>query len=252
MDTSQNYTRMILLYVLLDLGRFIDSCQMKNTNNPISGYKCVPDNNGDEYIGAYHFPQCVWKCLGKPTCHYVNHDIGTGQCVLGLSVCVILEPAPGFLVEAFGPYSHSCLRWGPHDEPNRTPIQMHDGLQMIYLSRLLRSNILIPGKYIADVQNFWCSIEGEKTGPIGLEGVSFLTTNPACTIPWMPYTAGASIPHGAVIGGHLADGTHLYVAWVDDGTHRPAYGYYNPSSEVAHYEIDGGWTTTTMRLLILL
>ena len=85
-----------------------------------------------------------------------------------------------------------------------------------------------------------------------MDEIDILTVDPACNLPWMSYTSGAPFPTGAVIGGNLADGTTLYVVYVDDGTNRPAYGYYNPTSEVAHYEIGGGRESTTMRLLILL
>ena len=130
---------------------------------------------------------------------------------------------------------------------------MHDGHENLYVSCLLRRNELIPGKYAITAQSFWCSIEGEARGPVyELENVNFLTADPACTVSWMPYTSNAPFPAEAVIGGQLADGTDLYVVYVDDGIHRSAYGYYNPRSKVAHYEIFGNQTATTMYLLMVL
>ena len=60
-------------------------------------------------------------------------------------------------------------------------------------------------------QAFMASLEGEQLGPIDLEEVDILTTLPACTLSWMPYTSGATIPSGVVIGGHLADETFVHI-----------------------------------------
>ena len=252
MTTHTIFSRLIFAWIFLVDWQLSNSCQTKYTNNLISEYRCAPDGNGDAGIWKTNLFRCVWKCLSMSTCHYINHNQTADLCILGLGVCEILEPAPRFIIQAFGPSRDVCLSWGSPDEPGRVPVQMHDGHETVYVARVLRSNALIPGKYVTTGKAFWCSIEGEKTGPINLDDVSVLTADPACTLPLMPYTSGAPIPPGAVVGGHLADGTTLYVVYVDDGTNRPAYGYYNPSSEIAHYEMHGSRTITTMRLLILL
>ena len=253
MPISITFPRIIFAWILLGKWQLSHSCETKHINNAVSEYRCVPGSNNDADIWKLHLPQCVWKCLSMSTCRYVNHNQTAVQCVLGLGVCHNLEPAPGILIKGFGPARGICLSWGSPDEPGRVPIQENDGILIIYVSRLRTSNALIPGKYVLRDNDFWCNNEGDRTGPIyGLEEIEILTTDPACNLPWMPYTSGAQLPSGAVIGGHHADGTNLYVAWVDDGTRQSAFGYYNPSSETAYYEIGGAWTTRTMQLLILL
>ena len=73
---------------------------------------------------------------------------------------------------------------------------MYDGLEIVYVARMLRSNTIIPGKYTMSRQAFWVSLQGEQLGPIDLEEVDVLTIHPACTLSWMPYTSGATIPPG--------------------------------------------------------
>ena len=246
------FLKVIYTWILSEHWRFISGCQVKHINNELSEYRCVSENDGDANIWIMNLPQCVSKCLSMSTCRYINYNTATGQCGLGLGVCVSLVPAPGFLLKAFGPASNICLKWGSHDAPGRVPIQIYDGTEIIYASRVFRSNALIPGKYVTGGQRFYCSIEGVKTGPISLQDVDILTTDPVCTWSIVLYTSGDPIPSGAVIGGHLADSTKLYVVLVDNGSDRPSYGYYNPISGIAHYEFRGAKTTKTMHLLVLL
>ena len=53
---------------------------------------------------------------------------------------------------------------------------------------------------------------------------------PICSFKWVRYRAGDPIPEGAVVGGHLADGTPLYVVMTLSLTYRRPIGYYNPAS----------------------
>ena len=54
---------------------------------------------------------------------------------------------------------------------------------------------------------------------------------PICSFQWARYRAGDPIPEGAVVGGHLADGTPLYVVMTRSLTNRRPIGYYNPASD---------------------
>ena len=247
------FTRIILIYGLLEQGNFINSCPKWHVNDEVFEYLCVAQyNDENKDFGSPSLPQCVVKCLAMSTCRYINYNDATGQCFLGLGACQILEPAPGFVVKAFGPARDACFSWGSSDAPGRLPVQMYAESFKVYVSRSRRSNALIPGIYYTAARVFFASNEGEYVGPINPEKIDILTANSACTLSWIPYTSGAAIPPGVVIGGHLANGTNLYVVYVDDSTHRPAYGYYNPNSKVAHYEIDGTRTARAMHLLIVL
>ena len=232
---------------------FANGCQLKYINSALTEYRCVSEGDNNVELRQMDIHKCVWKCLMLSTCRYINHNQSAGQCVLGLSMCENLQPAPGFWVQAFGPAGHSCLSWGSKDEPDHVPVQMNDGHEIIYISRWIQGNTLIPGKYTTEGRTFWCSNEGDRVSQNSLDDVNVLTTNPACTLSWMPYTSGAPIPTEAVIGGHLADNTKLYVARVDNVVNnRLAFGYYNPRSEKAHCELGGVHIATVLHLLISL
>ena len=83
------------------------------------------------------------------------------------------------------------------------------------------------------------------------QNIEILTKDAACPLPWMPYTAGEPLPSGAVAGGHLADGSALYVMKIADNNYM-FFGYYNPKESLAYYEHSGARTTTSMEMLILL
>ena len=251
MDIYRLFTGVFTALIMQEQHLLAKSCRTTYINNEIADYRCQSQNIYERAISNMNLLRCVGKCLSMSGCRYINHNQTADQCILGWGTCKVLEPAPGFLMMAFGPVGDACLSWGSSDEPARVPIQMRDGHEMIYVSRMLNSNALIPGKYAVNGKSFWCSNEGEAIGPI-FETVNFLTTDAACTVSWMPYTSGAPFPTGAVIGGYLPNATDLYVARVDYGIGRPSFGYYNPSSGIAHYESSGSQAATSMYLLILI
>ena len=154
---------LLFLYSLQQYGLLIDGCQTKYIANATSGYRCSPYYGGDVGTWQMNVHTCIWKCLSKSACRYINHNQGTRQCFIGLGVSLSLEPAPGFLFKAFEPTNYSCLYWGSHNEPGRLPVQMHDGGEMLHVSRVAHNGNLIPGKCITIGQGFWCSIEGGKS-----------------------------------------------------------------------------------------
>ena len=53
---------------------------------------------------------------------------------------------------------------------------------------------------------------------------------PICNFKWVSYWAGDPIPEGAVVGGHLADGTPLYIVMTLSISILRPIGYYNPTA----------------------
>ena len=75
--------------------------------------------------------------------------------------------------------------------------------------------------------------------------------DPTCTLLWMNYTAGGSLPRGAISGGYLSDGSKTYVSKVVH-ENKLSFGYYNIGSQMAYYEQDDVHTTRTMEQFLLL
>ena len=145
---------------------------------------------------------------------------------------------------------HDCLQWGLIiDEEERVPVRAPNS----YVARIAKGSTLLLGKFDITQGRFWSNNNGVRAGPIYEidQEIDFLTKHQACTVIWMAYTAGQTLPVGAVIGGHVADGSVTHVARM---THngREVLGYYHPKTKLAYYEQMGKQTATLMDILVLI
>ena len=80
----------------------------------------------------------------------------------------------------------------------------------------------------------WSPVEGVARGvdtnrqAVEASMWEHMVVDPACSYMWVGFRAGDPIPGGAVIGGHLTDGTPLYVVVTLGAIGRRPIGYYNP------------------------
>ena len=237
---------MLYMHVVCGFG-----CETSYTKKPLYGFRCIGQVTTEVSIWQADRPQCVWRCSSMTTCHYINHNPVTGQCEVGLERCEDLEPAPGIMVNVYGPPRQKCLHWGSKEEPGRVTIKW-DGAKIVYLARTLYSNALVVGKSVKNGKYF-ANMEGQLIGPIYQTDqiIEFLTMDASCTVSWVPYTAGTIFPIEAVIGGHLENGLKTYVIRVIHNGNG-CFGYYDAQSQFGYYEIGGAKTTTSMDVLVLL
>ena len=228
---------------------YADACSILYTKQPTYGYRCVA---GTE-MSLYHadFPQCIWQCLRKRFCRYINHNSVTGTCELGFVKCEYLKPDVGFMVNIFELPRNDCLHWGSRKEPGRVPVQAYQGSQMLYVARIVSENNLLIGKYRSVNRYFWANREGARVHVHETnQHIEILTKHEACSVLWMDYIAGKTLPVGAVTGGHLADGSVTCLVKITHGG-QYVFGYYNSKSELAYYEMAGVRTATSMQILVL-
>ena len=245
----ENFQAIMFVLLLCSQSTGITSCDLKYTTQPLYGYRAIASSNIDEIVLQIDQPQCVWKCLSMNSCRYISHNSGTGQCVLGLGKCESVAAAVGGTIYAFGPPRDSCLQWSSTQVSGRVPFETNQ-------RRLARTKVgeaLIVGKFPVSAGVFWANNEGKKFGPIDQtdQDIEFLNADPACTLPWIPYTAGELLPAGVISGGSLPDGSITYVCRVVQSGNF-VFGYYNAGSERAYFENAGAKTSTSMQLLILL
>ena len=243
----------VIIYVLIFSSHFLcaKACSQKFAQEPLCGYHCVSRPDSVVTVQQTDRPQCVWKCLTSEACQYINHNHATRQCDLGLSKCESLIPAIGVLVNAFGPPRDTCVHWGSSQIPGRVPVEIPGQDR---LARMKFWHSYVVGKFNFNSESFWANNGGTVfTGPAGdSQGIEFLTINPACTLPWMPYTAGGLLPAEVINGGHLLDGSTAFVVKVlHSGVQT--FGYYSATTELAYYEYQhGAKTKTSMEMLVLL
>ena len=80
----------------------VAGCELLGTKLPYYGYHCVSDSRTNVDLHRSAYPQCVWRCLTKKTCRFVNHNSATDECQLGLGNCKFLRIDVGFMAVAFG------------------------------------------------------------------------------------------------------------------------------------------------------
>ena len=145
------------------------------------------------------------------------------------------------MVMAFGPPRQDCLHWGSSDEHGRVPVQVEVTVQSanyIYVARIIYGDNVLLGNFKIGHGKYYANDEGVAIGPI-LERdqeIESLTKGVTCTVPWMAHTAGETIPHGAVAGGRIADGSPTYIAKITHTVQHLVFGYYNPKTKLAYYE----------------
>ena len=241
----------VIIYVLIFSSQVLcaNACSQKFAQEPLCDHHCVSRPDSVVTVQQTDRPQCVWKCLTLEACQYINHNHATRQCDLGLSKCESLIPVFGVVVNAFGPPRDTCVHWGSSQVPGRVPVEIPGQDR---LARIIYFNTFVVGKFNINSDSFKANLGGMVfNGPAG-PGTEFLTINPACTLPWMPYTAGGLLPAEVINGGHLLDGSTAYVVKVNHSGVQ-TFGYYSARTERAYYEYHlGANTKTSMEMLVLL
>ena len=117
---------MAIFYILHLCWHFLSvtTCDVKYTYQPRYGYRCVTSSDTEINLLQTDRPQCVWKCLKLKTCQYINHNVDTGQCDLGLDKCASLVPAVGVTCSAFGPPRDTCVLWSSRQEHGHVPVEI--------------------------------------------------------------------------------------------------------------------------------
>ena len=241
----------VIFHILLLCSHLLSAnvCDVEYTKQPTNGHRCVASSNTEVTLRQTDRPQCMLKCLQLKTCRYINHNYDTGQCDLGLDKCESLVPAIGVEVNVFGPHRDACEHWAPRQRLGHVLVEVSIPGDVMYLARIKIDKTLLVGKFINGW--FWGNNEGVRVEIYEAENVDFLTMNPACTLAWIPYTAGDLLPVGAISGGLLPHGSITYVSKV---THNdlPVIGYYNTQTELVYYELAGAHTKKSMEILVLL
>ena len=91
--------------------------------------------------------------------------------------CDSLQPAAGFMVNAFGPPGHGCLYWGSNQISGWVPVQERNG--DIYLARIVSGDVVLIGKLNTQIDVFWGNRGGVHVGPLHVndENIEFISKN---------------------------------------------------------------------------
>ena len=157
---------------------------------------------------------CLWHCLRRHNCLMLMYNTQHHYCLLVDDSCKEAEFDDSVTMTYLGPLrnggdngDHVCLQWRKtEDDWPQNLIIVNDHLwgRDYAVARISVGDILLPGAYIkGDTKS---TIDGSKqmtdTG-------EYLLVHPTCSVLWLAWdtTSGSDLPTGAIVGGHLANGS---------------------------------------------
>ena len=222
----------------------------------VVGQSCVSNHNTTSFAAQSH-GYCMWKCLSQKRCFYVNYNTLSGNCYLGFNICAAQATESDMTLNQFYPRKGECMEWVPYTiKPHPVGlVTMLTGKPRQVVARVqYKPGVVVPGKVHPNFKNaFYSSLGSTKIAHSQSQtntAIEVLAVDMACLQFWVAMEAGSSLPEGAVVAGHLSDGTALYTArfWPRS---KLNYGYYNPQTNRAHGEEAGVRSSTTFEVLVV-
>ena len=199
------------------------------TNIPLNGYFC--DGDFYENITDVSHPRCLHRCLSNSKCVTLSYNPVGHYCLLESERCPSATLHSEFMLMVFreSERQHDCISWVPKSEEATTHRLLKATVGYPYrLGRLNEGNNQTIGfafdwiastrpgiLYVADLQ--------VKRGKL-VEEYDVLVASPSCTLAWVPYTAGDSLPDGAQQTGVL-NGVAVY-SIMKQRTGSQYFGFY--------------------------
>ena len=201
--------------------------------------------------------QCRYICLQSTTFKAYNYNVTEGTCTRFASLCpqAYSDSTMECVVFRKTPINQ-CYEWVPYNpgDPLDERMIATDSPSYIVARLHVSGNNVVYFSTITDA--CWGKLEGTQYSTQQGYLCERLRVVEDCTIFWVPYTAGASLPSPAVIGGVMANGDVANVVKFDciyRGTVKSLFGYY---TEGATHAISsyGGTTrlSATMMMMIVL
>ena len=239
--------------VRLVLGKVL-SCRSSHLNGTLGGYHCPNDDDLISNIAGTERWQYSLLCMRHPDCVRMEHIEAENQCRLAKGLCYEAEDRRNVKMRALGPPRLGCVEWRPSGttwQPNLIKVNEVGAAGNDYaLDRFLIDGYLLP--VFSGYHTFFKSTTHSllRSSTIG----EYIFVNPGCPILWVPWngTSGVDLPKGALVGGHLAEGSDVYIAkaWVANTFSR--LGYYNPVTGRGYFWSVVIYETSQVSLLALL
>ena len=229
MHVSIINSAVLAIYVLSELPNFVSSCESTILRERFMGFGCSEDNQIKFTGVAEH--ECVLRCVLDKYCTAVNYDAQEKSCSRFEKPCPVfgIYEHMHYQILALAP-KDGCVKWvATHDwdYPRIVKKSERPNGQARRLARLRKAGEILPAKW---PDNNFNAFTAQYNSVIYDNEFEVLVVNEACSLLWVNYDAssGSPMPPRGILGGHLADGTPLYVAAVNvPGTIAYVVGYYN-------------------------
>ena len=222
-------------------------CKQRHTSRPLNGFRC----SGLNYTSPRSMNQasCVHACMTSPSCSTMSFSAVTGTCLWSEQPCVKAEKHDDFMLMIFREQGHvDCVVW-VRDQSGVVPVRMITGPDDAQIGRVSAEGELLVGQAYRPGQDWYTYIAEDGNWMI-FSNEDLLTVHSNCTMAWVPYKAGDSLPREAVVTGMLANGRRLYssLSW-----HTPCcwrIGSYTEGDTVAYYVHSGSKAVTDFDILV--
>ena len=217
----------------------VSSCESSPLRDRIMGFGCAWDNRVNFTNVAEH--ECVLRCMFDKSCTAVNYDVQDRVCMCVEVPCPVLEIQQYIHYQILAPPPlDGCVHWVATNDRNYPRMVKYNsspnGYNLIGIVRLRRAGKLLPAVWSQRNEK---AVTVQNNTKFMSKAIEVLVAKESCSLRWVNYDAssGNALPPGAILGGHLADGTPLYVAIPCLTSTGDVAGYYNHDTRggTCHY-----------------
>ena len=219
---------------------------------PYGGIFCI----GEGIVTHNLLPhQCRYICLHSAPCEAYNYNVTDGKCTRLTSPCpqAFSDPVMEFVVFRETPVNH-CYEWVPYTSGDPLDERMiATDTPWLIVARLQVNDNGVVGYMTTRNRNCYGTF-GETGYNSNLHRCERLRVMEGCTIFWVAYIAGDTLPSTVVIGGVLANGDVAYVVKFDifyRGS-KNISGYYIESDPHAISGYAGKRRSTAVMMMVVL
>ena len=225
------------------------TCSARYTNPPLDGYFCdghqhFTSNKANENI-------CKQACFASPKCGAMSFNPVDGTCLLAMQPCTLARKQNEYRLMVFRQEEQvQCAMW-VRDQAGIVPAGMVATENKSVVARVAVDGDVLVGVTSHPGQH-WNTYIAHEGHQIYYPTQDLLTVHPNCTMAWVPYTAGATLPRNVIVTGMLANGRRLYsiLSWYAPG-HVWVIGVYAEGDTEAYYPFGGSNAVTKCDILVV-
>ena len=188
------------------------------------GRYCPAEGN---IIGPVPWHQCKLYCLHTSSCQSLNYNFADNVCTYFTATCPKAISHPTMALGLFtGKDREQCIEWIPKQEghPSRDSRSVTEDNRR-FLARMQKNG----SDFTSYLLGFPCYSRDDNGATISNNGYpcQYLRVRYGCTVYYVTYELGATLPPNALVAGYTAGGLPVYIG-IEERAVRPEY--YIPGS----------------------
>ena len=247
-------------YLLLPISIHISSisitmgntCIRKFSNRPLNGYHC----NTEYYANVTTIPRhrCTELCIKDPQCWMLSYNSLTDCCLMASELCITAESNPHSSMMVFREKEvEPCVSWTSPTYNPAVPRRLVENRprqpRPAAVARMVvGENIYIGHEDKLNAAGYFPIDGNEERETTNYE---ILSVSPSCSLAWVPYTTGTTVPAAALkIGYVTGKGLTYSIRVYTPDENLDKFGVYATGDNVAYYPLFGVLSATEVDILI--